>query len=212
MTSPVPDTRESLILRLPDRQDVEAWDEFTAIYQPLVYRLARVKGLQHADAQELVQEVMLAVSRAVDRWEPDAQRGRFRDWLFCISRNLMINFLTRKKHRPLGSGDSGIERLLRDQCDPASEQSQLYDLEYQREVFRQVAAQVRTEVNEKAWQAFWRSSVENQAIEAVAGQLGMSVGAVYIARSRILARLRRSAAKYLAADHSESDGLVRGNR
>ena len=209
MSSPVPDTRESLILRLPDRQDVQAWDEFTAIYQPLVYRLARVKGFQHADAQELVQEVMLAVSRAVARWQPDAERGRFRDWLFTISRNLMINFLTRQKHRPLGGGDSGIEQLLHAQCDPACEQSKLYDLEYQREVFRLVAVKVRKEVNEKAWQAFWRSSVENQAIEAVASQLEMSVGAVYIARSRILARLHRSAAVFLNADHSESDELVR---
>ena len=64
--SPVPDTRDSLILRLPDRRDVEAWDEFALIYQPLVYRLARAKGLQDADAQEIVQEVLVAVSRAVD--------------------------------------------------------------------------------------------------------------------------------------------------
>lgn len=210
MSTPVPDTRQSLILRLPNQQDVEAWDEFTAIYQPLVYRLARVKGFQHADAQELVQEVMLAVSRAVDRWQPDAERGRFRDWLFCISRNLMINFLTRKKHKPLGSGDSGIEKLLYAQCDSVSEQSQLYDLEYQREVFRIVAAKVRKEVSDKSWQAFWRSSVENQSIEAVAAQLGVSVGSVYISRSRILARLRHSATSFLAAERFNSNELLEG--
>ena len=71
----LPDTRASLILRLPDARDVEAWDEFVAIYEPLVYRLARKQGLQHADAQELVQEVLLAVSRSVDRWVPDQERG-----------------------------------------------------------------------------------------------------------------------------------------
>ena len=210
MSTPVPDTRQSLILRLPNQQDVEAWDEFTAIYQPLVYRLARVKGFQHADAQEVVQEVMVSVSRAVGRWQPDAERGRFRDWLFCISRNLMINFLTRKKHKPLGSGDSGIEQLLYAQCESSGEQSQLYDLEYQREVFRTVAARVRKEVSDKSWQAFWRSSVENQPIEAVADQLGVSVGAVYISRSRIMARLRRSAARFLAAERSDSSGLHEG--
>ncbi len=200
MSSPIPDTRESLILRLPDKNDVQAWDEFVTIYRPLVYRLARAKGLQAADADELVQEVLVAVSRAVSRWEPDADRGRFRDWLFRISRNLMINYLTRKKHLPLGSGDSGIEQLLHTQADRFTKQSNFFDIEYQREVFRLVAADVSSEVSERIWQAFWRSSVENQSIESVASQLGMSSGAVYIARSRVMARLRRAAAKFLEYD------------
>ena len=70
-------TRLSLIARLSDREDVEAWDEFTAIYVPLLYRMARQKGLQHADAEELAQEVLVAVSRAVDRWQPDPRGGDF---------------------------------------------------------------------------------------------------------------------------------------
>jgi len=114
----MPDTRASLILRLPDASDIEAWDEFVSIYQPLVYRLALRQGFQHADAQELVQEVMLAVSRAVDRWEHDPKLGRFRDWLFRIARNLMVNFMTRRKHRSLGTGTSAMVEFLHQQCDP----------------------------------------------------------------------------------------------
>src|SRR5262249_5036542 len=116
-----PETRASLILRLADARDVEAWEEFTRIYEPVVYRLARGRGLQHADAQELVQEVMLAVSRAVHAWVPDPQRGRFRDWLRKIARNLTINFLTRRKHQVWGTGDSDMQSLLEAEAEDDAE-------------------------------------------------------------------------------------------
>ncbi len=77
MTTPVPDTRNSLIARLPDKQDAEAWEQFVSIYEPLVYRLARSKGFQGAEAREIVQEVLVAVAGAVQRWEPDPAKGRF---------------------------------------------------------------------------------------------------------------------------------------
>lgn len=190
MKSPVPETRNSLILRLPDKSDVEAWDQFVSIYEPLVYRLARAKGFQDADAHDVTQEVLVAVSRAVERWEPDRQRGRFRDWLFRIARNLMINFMTRRIHRPIDRGDSGIADLLEKQVDPNSEASSTFDLEYRREVFHWAAEQVRPQVRPATWSAFWITSVDLKSIADVATELDMTIGAVHIARSRVLGRLR----------------------
>jgi RNA polymerase sigma-70 factor (ECF subfamily) len=196
--TPFPETRQSLILRLPDGGDVEAWDQFVSIYGPLVYRLARAKGFQDADAREIVQEVLVTVSKAVERWDPDPQLGRFRSWLFRIARNLMIKFLTRRRYRPIGSGDSGIAQLLEQHVESSPDETELFDLEYRREVFRWAAEQVQTQVKETTWRAFWMTAVENRSTNEVADRLGMSVGAVHIACSRVRSRLRDQIAEWEA--------------
>jgi RNA polymerase sigma-70 factor (ECF subfamily) len=187
-----------LIARLSDPEDAEAWNEFVQIYLPLLYRMARRKGLQHADAEELGQEVLLAVARAVHRWQPDAERGRFRDWLSRIARNMIINFLTRPRHRVTGTGNSEVLRMLHEHAAADGEETVLFDLEHRREVFLWAAARVREFVTPTTWQAFWQTSVEARPIAAVAQSLGMSIGSVYIARSRVMSRLREDASRYCA--------------
>jgi RNA polymerase sigma-70 factor (ECF subfamily) len=188
---PGPATRRSLILKLRDPADHAAWCEFVALYQPLIYRLARRKGLQDADARDLCQEVFRAVARAIERWDLDPARGSFRGWLSRIARNLLINFLTRRPYRLRGSGSTSVQELL--EAQPAEDPSAtaLYEAEYRRRLFRWAADEVRAQFAPTTWRAFWQTAVEGRPPTAVAAELGLSVGAVYIARSRVLARLRR---------------------
>jgi RNA polymerase sigma-70 factor (ECF subfamily) len=190
-----PETRASLLVRLRDPQDERAWSEFAAIYSPLIYRLGRRKGLQDADAQDLVQDVLRAVAGAIDRWDPDPNRGSFRGWLFKIARNLLINTLTRQGHHPRGAGGTDFLHLLEEQPDPNADDTALFETEYRRQLFLWAVEQVRGEFQETTWQAFWRTGVENQKPRDVAEALGSTVGAVYVYRNRVMARLRRKIAE-----------------
>lgn len=182
-----PITRESLILRLPTAGDASAWQEFSAIYEPLVYEFGRRRGLQDADARELVQDVFVAIARAVDGWKPDPKKGKFRAWLFRIARNELITMYRRR--RP-DRGTGKTTELMALQQIQLDESDNELELDYQRELFRAAAAFVKDNVHETTWQAFWRTSVEGHSIEATANELGLTCGAVYIARSRVLHRLR----------------------
>jgi RNA polymerase sigma-70 factor (ECF subfamily) len=186
-----PTTRRSLVLRLRNLDDEAAWTEFVEVYEPLVYRLARSKGLQDSDARDLCQEVFRAVAVAIERWDPDPAKGRFRGWLFRIARNLLVKFLAGQRRHPRGSGQTSVLELLEAQpaTDPQAEAE--FALEFRRRAFRWAAEQVKGEFADSTWQAFWRTGVDNQPIAEVAKELGLSAGAVYVARSRVLSRLRQ---------------------
>src|SRR5260370_23590884 len=148
-----PETRASLLVRLKDQADDEAWCEFTEIYRPVIYRLACRRGLQHADAEDLVQQVLAAVARAIDRWETDPHRARFRTWLSRVATNAVINALARGK-LDRASGDSGMQDVL--DALPAADgaDSQFVRAEHRREGFRWAARQVRLESQPAPWDAF----------------------------------------------------------
>lgn len=200
--STLPETRASLLVRLPEAADAAAWDEFVGLYAPVVWRLARRRGLQPADADDLVQEVLAAVARSVAGWLDNDGRGRFRAWLLTIARNTTINFLTRARHRPLASGDSAAAHLLAQlphvTADSAAE---LVEMEIRRELFHRAAEQVQEEVEPRTWQAFWQTAVAGRPVAEVARELRMSPGSIYIARSRVMVRLR-GAAERLSGDEA----------
>lgn len=187
--APGPETRPSLLARLREPTDHEAWRQFVALYQPLIQRLALQMGLQHADAQEVAQEVLVAVAGAIERFEPDAARASFRTWLSRIARNVALNVLKSWGRGARGSGGSAMLEVLH--ALPAQDlSSRWFDDELRRERFRWAVEQIRTEFRDSTWSAFWNTCVEGMDVSSAATQLGMSRGAVYVARSRVMARLK----------------------
>ena len=185
-----PSTRASLLLRLRDPQDHEAWVEFVTLYEPVTYRLLRRNGLQDADARDVMQELFLAVSRSIDRWNPVTETGSFRRWLRRVARNLVINWLKHRDRGVVATGGSGMQAML--DTLPAAEgpESVEFDCELRQALFHRAAEQVRREVHAASWQAFWETSVVGISAVDAAKKLGMTVGAIRVAKCRVLARIR----------------------
>jgi RNA polymerase sigma factor (sigma-70 family) len=182
-------TRASLLARLRDPQDRAAWQQFVELYGSLVYSFARRRGLQDADAADLTQEVFLAVAQAQGRWQYNPTHGTFRGWLYGITRNKVARFLQRRRLQPAGSGDTNVQARLAEQPSPGPDPAEAWEEEFRMQLFRLAAAEVQDNFAPKTWQAFWGTAVEGKSAAAVGAELGMSVGAVYVARSRVLARL-----------------------
>jgi RNA polymerase sigma-70 factor (ECF subfamily) len=185
----IPPTRASLLVRLRDPRDEAAWREFVDLYAPLVYGYARKQGLQDADAADLSQDVLGAVAGAVGRLEYDPARGAFRNWLFTIVRRKLTDWRRARKHRPdIGNG-AATGRLLEQYTAPAKEAAE-WEAAWEWRLFALACAEVRRGVTDTTWQAFWRTAVQDQSGKRVAADLGLTVAAVYRARSRVLARLK----------------------
>lgn len=188
-----PSTRASLLMRIRDGQDREAWRQFVDLYAPLIYDLGRRRGLQDADAADLTQEVLATLAKAVKGLDYDPRRGTFRGWLYTVAHNHLVNFLAKRGRQAQASGDSATQALLDEQ--PAREPDEAFwEREYQQRIFAWAAERVRGQVSENAWRAFWLVAVDGKSGEEVAQALGMSVGAVYVAKSRVLARLKQEIA------------------
>ncbi len=187
-----PDTRHSLIQRLQDGGDNAAWEEFASIYRPVIVRIALRKQMQFDDAEDLAQQVLLLVLKNINKWKSDPARARFRTWLQTVVRNATMNALSR---RPKDQASGGTDSLQQLHQRPDKADSLSFDLEWQREILRWVAQQVRGEFESTTWTAFWDTAIEQSPAQDVAEKIGKSVGAVYIARSRVMQRIKQRIAE-----------------
>lgn len=184
-----PETNESLILRVKDPADAVAWSAFLAIYRPVVYRLARSRGLQDADADDLAQKVFASIARAVENWQPATSGPPFRAWLYRIAHNEILKAITRRIP-DAAAGSSTVQEMLDKVPQRDDDATAVLARESRREAFRWAADEVRPEFTAASWAMFWQSTVEQQAVEVVAKTYGRTKGAVYLARYRVTKRLK----------------------
>ena len=107
--SEIPQTRASLLMRLGDASH-DAWPEFLQVYEQALYRFCRSKSLQPADAEDAIQDVLTAVMKKIPDWDPDANRGSFRSWLFAVARNITVDVVNRRTKKVHATGDSGVAK------------------------------------------------------------------------------------------------------
>lgn len=187
--SEFPETRASLLLHVQAGDDT-AWHQFVAIYEPIIYRIARKRGFQDADAQDITQRILVSILGAIKRWKKKDESVRFRHWLRRVARNAICNALTRgPKDRAVGG--TSVHCFLEEQVDDDAEITREIELEYRRELYFKAAAIVKSNVSPDTWEVFELTVVQGVPIEEVALQLNKSVGSAYAARGRVMTRLRR---------------------
>lgn len=181
-------TRASLLIRIRSKQDQSAWAEFVEIYVPLIYGYARKQGLQDADASDVAQDVMTSVNGAISRFDYDPQQGKFRGYLYTVTRNQIGRFW-KKNAGKAGTGNTAVHAML-DQMPAKTDDEDLWNEQHRWRLFQWASEKVKTEFEESTWRAFTLTSVEQKKPQEAADLLEISVGAVYIAKSRVIKRIR----------------------
>ncbi len=179
----------TLLVRLRDAGDQVAWRQLVAIYAPVIYAYARHHGLQQADAEDLVQDVLGGVAAARSQLDAVAEQGSFRQWLFTVAHHKLFDLRRRQQRPGQGTGDSDVRELL-EQHPSTNENQAAWDLQYEQRLFIWAAEQQRPHFEDRTWQAFWQTAVEGKVPADVASELGMTVASVYLAKSRVTAKLR----------------------
>ncbi len=177
-------TSVSLLERLRRPAEAEAWSRFVRLYTPLLHSWANRLGLTGADADDLVQEVLTLLVKKLPEFAYDP-RQRFRGWLWTVTLN-QFRAGRRRKSLPLEDGEDRLADLAGDDARDELEQA-----EYRRYLIGRALKLMRDEFQPSTWRAFWECAAEGRTAAVVAGRLGITVDAVYAAKSRVLRRLRQ---------------------
>jgi RNA polymerase sigma-70 factor, ECF subfamily len=178
-------TPASLLERLRDSFDAESWTRFVSLYTPMIYSWARRIGLQDQDAVDLTQDVFTTLVQVLPSFAYDRQKS-FRRWLRTVTLNQWRNKRKQWNEKmPLAAGNAAEDVAIPDHVEA------FWEREYQQHLVSRALAIMRADFEEKTWKACWGVVVAGRTAAQVADELGLSVGAVYAAKFRVLDRLRQ---------------------
>lgn len=195
--SGAPETRPSLLLKIRDPGDSEAWSRFVHLYGPLVYQHCRRKGLQDADAVEVMQEVLLQVHRSIAAFDYDVEHGRFRNWLGAVTRSKLNRFWRGREPQRHFS--------LEEPDQIAAEPDAHWEEDYHRHLLQVALDSVRPHFESATWQAFELVWLSDVPAADVAERLQQPLSWVYVAKSRVLKRLRKAVEQLTGESSFASD-------
>ncbi len=176
-------TNPSLLLRLRDVQDRQAWALFVEVYGPLIISYCQRKNLQDSDAADVSQEVLKSLCKTLRGFEYQPERGRFRDWLGKVTHREILHFWKRQR-RHVSAENTGEDAGL------SVEDSRSWDHHFHCELLQTAVQRIRHEFEEETWSIFVKLWFEDKSPSEVAAIFGTSVGGAYVAKSRVLKRLR----------------------
>ena len=182
--SPEQITNPSLLIRLRDVQDQQAWALFIEVYGPLIFSYCRRRNLQASDASDVSQEVFAVLSKSLPKFQYSADRGRFRDWLGLITHRELIRFWKRSERTRRGESSHGTSEV-----DFVEDQAS-WDEHFQAEVLQNAMSRIQGEFEPETWEIFEGICIKEESADSVAKAFGMNIGTVYVAKSRVLKRLR----------------------
>jgi RNA polymerase sigma-70 factor (ECF subfamily) len=188
------ETSASLLERLRLQPDDEGWQRLVELYTPLIRGWLHRHGLPPQEADDVVQEVLAVVVRRLPDFRRQPRAGAFRRWLRTITVNCLRDFWRGRRGRPVAAGGSDFVQMLDELADPASGLSREWDREHDRHVTARLLEMIRPHFEATTWRAFQRVALEGASPDDVAAELGLTVNAVFIAKSRVLSRLRQEGA------------------
>ena len=202
-------TRPSLLLRLRDTADNEAWTQFGLIYGPAIFSWCRQCGLQQADAEDIASELAIRLFPALKKFDYDPARGRFRDWLHTLVRHEISDFVKHRQHRMRGSGDSTVLKALESMPDKSETLVQSFEeadeREYMRDLLPIAEERVRPKVSKTTWIIYEERVKKGRPTREVAAELGMSEASVDVQCGRVQGYLKREIEK-LRSEKPRDDG------
>lgn len=184
------ETSLSLLDAVRRGDDEIAWQRMFEVYKPLIEKWLRRFSAPNQDIDDLVQDVLTVVVKKIEGFERKSQTGAFRAWLRNTTQNILYQLWRKKKFTPVAHGDSDFQEVLNQLQVETSELSQQWNREYDDYILKSVLKTVQGEFAAQTWDAFKMVAIEGRPSREVAEELGMTINAVFIAKSRIMARVR----------------------